>query len=413
MNSPSAPSLLSLWVFIWLAVLIGFVQAETNVVTLLLDGGESAWQRLGDETIPPEEDLATFVDLADKLVRWIPRSFWKEHAIDSISRGGDPHMGDVVHLEGIVTFAAKLDGIYRCTMALNNGSTADIFLTHVPQAWQLDVSIQERATAFGVYVKTSPLPLGEETMKKSGVPVFVAPAIQWFPDTWLGNLGFDVGSFDQVPVSRVTEVEQNDEETNYRAFKFTDSDVEPFYGLLRTVSAASDGLLEEEAKKLPIEVADLFNRPSETWGKPVLLSGTAKRIIPTPVLDSEIPSLFGIDHYYQIYLFTEQSRGNPIVVCVGSLPEGMPVGDSADFFESITVAAVPYKLWIYDTPQGQHYAPILVGRSPTWHPNLVVKHQPPKSVTSLSFAAFCTLVAIWVACRFWARRYTTYTVQHQ
>jgi len=228
-------------------------------------------------------------------------------------------------------------------------------------------------------------------------------------DTWLGNLGFDVRLFDQVPVSRVTELDSHDEETNRLMFKFTDADYEPFYSLLRAVSETPPGWLEEEAAKWqhtekPISVTDLFNRPQETRGKPVLLHGTAKRVILTPVTDSETPSLFGIDHYYQVYLFTEQSRGNPIVVCVRSLPEGMPVGSASDFAQPITVAAVPYKLWIYETREGPHYAPVLVGRSLVWHPMPTSKRPPSEFALAFSYAAFFTLIFLWFACRLWSRR---------
>jgi len=366
-------------------ILFSFVLPDTEFAQTLLGDDESAWQKLGDATRPPEQDLAVFADLTNKLAQWVPRSFLKDNA---------------VHLEGNVTHVTKYNAhtpLYRCKMMLNNGTIAEVFVPSVPKAWKQDAPMQERAAVFGVCVKSY-----------KDTPIFAAPALQWFPDTWLGNLGFDVASFDQVPVSRVTELEHHDEETNRRMFKFTESDWEPFYGLLRAVSATSPGWLEEEAKKFdaekPVGVADLFNRPSETRGKPVLLRGTAKRVLPTPVTDSEVRSLFGIDHYYQIYLFTEQSQGNPIVVCVGSLPEGMPVGDAADFSEPITVAAVPYKLWIYETLSGQHYAPILVGRSPVWHPKPAVQRPPPEFITAFSYAVFFTLVLIWFACRYWARR---------
>ena len=352
---------------------------------MLLADNESVWQTLGDDAVPPEQDLATFAELTNRLSQWVPRSFLKNNA---------------AILEGNITFVTKYDErtpLYRCTMALNDGTVADVFTASVPNTWKLDVPMQERAAAFGVYVKTY-----------NDVPIFAAPAIQWFPDTWLGNLDFDVGSFDQVPVSRVTELEQHDEETNRRMFKFTEADREPFYGLLRAVSETPAGWLEEEAKKhhveTPFGVTDLFNRPHETRGKPILLHGTAKRIVPTPVTDNEAQALFGIDHYYQIYLFTDGSQGNPIVVCVLSLPEGMPTGDGADFLEQITVAAVPYKLWIYETPTGPHYAPVLVGRSPVWQP-LPTRHRlPPESAQTFSFTLFFTLVLIWFACRYWARR---------
>jgi hypothetical protein len=368
--------------------LCSLVLFDAESVKILLDCDEPAWQRLGDDSVPLEQDLATFADLADKLARWVPRSLLKENATDALL----PTRGTVVRLEGHVLSLKKYDSVYHCTMELNNGTVTEIFVPSVPQDWKHDVPIRERAAALGVYVKSY-----------KDVPVVAAPAIQWFPDTWLGNLGFDVGSFDQVPVCRVTEREQNDEETNQRTFRFTESDREPFYGLLRAMSDTSEGEAEEEAKKQSVSVTDLFNRPQETRGRCILLSGTAKRIVPTPVTDSEVQSLFGIDHYYQIYLFTEQSQGNPIVVCVGSLPEGMSAGDAADFSESITVAAVPYKLWIYETPTGPHYAPILVGRSPVWHPKLPDKRYVSESATAFSFTLFFVLVLIWVACRFWRR----------
>ena len=372
-------------------ILFSSVLFDAEFIKTLLDCDEAAWQRLGDETIPPEQDVETFAELADKLTRFVPRSFLKEHVTDI----QPPNRGEVLYLEGRIVLSEKYEGkipAYLCKIILGDVTEAVIFTPSVPQGWKQN----DRIAAFGVYIKSY-----------NNTPVFVSPAIQWFPDTWLGNLGFDVGSLDQVPVSRVIdeEVKQNDDETNRRLFKFTESDSEPFYGLLQAISATPDGWLEEEAKKhhaeTPFTVTDLFNRPHETRGKPVLLSGTAKRIVPTPVTDNEVLSLFGIDHYYQIYLFTEQSRGNPIVVCVHSLPKGIPAGNTNDFAEQITVAAIPYKLWVYETPTGPHYAPVLVGRSPTWHPKLAGSRPIPESATTFSFTLFFALILIWFGCRYW------------
>ena len=368
-----------------LLLLLSFALFDTEFVKTLLDHDESAWQTLGDDAVPPDQDLATLAELTHRLARWVPRSFLRDKATT---------------LEGKITLVTKYDTrtpLYRSKMVLGDGTLADVFTPSVPQAWTLDVPMQERSVLFGVSVKTY-----------NGIPVFAAPAVQWFPDTWLGNLGFDVGSFDQMPISRVTELERHDEETNRLIFKFTEADREPFYGLLRAISETPAGWLEEEATRHHAETSfsaiDLFNRPHETRGKPILLHGTAKRIVPTPVTDGEARALFGIDHYYQIYLFTDQSQGNPIVVCVRSLPEGMPIGDATDFLEQITVAAVPYKLWIYETPTGPHYAPVLVGRSPVWHPLPARQRLPPESVQAFSYTVFFTLILIWFACRFWLRR---------
>ena len=369
--------------------LCSLVLFDVEFIKTIFDEDESAWQSLTDDSVPPEQDLAILSDLADKLARWVPRSVLKEHA----NTFSSPRIGEAVQLEGNAILVTKYDSVYRCRIELNTNVIADVFVPSIPQAWKPGTPMQERVAAFGIYIKSY-----------ENIPIFAAPAIQWYPNSWLGNLGFDVGSFDQVPVRRVTEAQHQNEETNRQTFKFTESDREPFYGLLQAVSATSEGWLEKEAKKQSVNVPDLFNRPHETRGKPVLLHGTAKRIVSTPVTDSEVHALFGIDHYYQIYLFTEQSQGNSIVVCVPSLPEGMPIGDGNNFSEQITVAAVHYKLWIYDAPSGQHYAPVLVGRSLVWHPKLPEKRTLPESFTTFSFALFFTLVLLWFACRFWGRR---------
>jgi len=391
------------------AVRVDAVPFDTGVVPALLDGGESAWQRLRDEDTPPEHDIETLADLADKLARRVPRQFLKENIADS----RPPQQGEAVRLEGRVIAVTKYAGrvpVYRCRIVLNHDifprgkhsgkqdeNEAEIFTPSIPQSWTCGVPMQESAAAFGIYIKSY-----------NGTPIFIAPALEWYPDTWLGNLGFNVAAFDQVPVSRVTEWEEQDEETNRLMFKFTEADVEPFYGLLRAVSAMPEGWMENEAKKRqteePMSVTDLFNRPGETRGKPVLLRGTAKRIVPTPVMDSAVQSLFGIDHYYQVFLFTEGAQGNPIVVCLHSLPEGMPTGDSSGFSEEITVAAIPYKLWIYETGLQPHYAPLLIGRSLTWHPKVPGARHVPEGFAALSLTAFCMLAILWFACRFWARR---------
>ena len=367
--------------------LLSFFVFDSEFAQTLLADNESAWQMLGEDAVPPEQDLAILAELTNRLARWVPRSFLREKTI---------------RLEGSVTFVTKYNErtpLYRCKMTLNDGALADVFTSSIPSPWKQDVLMQEQAAVFGMYIKSH-----------NGVPVFAAPAIQWFPDTWLGNLGFDVALFDQVPVSRVIDDELNnhDDEMIRLMFKFTGADREPFYGLLRAVSETPASWLENEAQKqhaeMPFGVVDLFNRPHETRGKPILLRGSAKRIVRTPVTDSETRALFGIDHYYQIYLFTEQSQGNPIVVCVRSLPEGMPTGDGADFLEPITVAAVPYKLWIYETTTNPHYAPVLVGCEPVWHPLPTKQRSPPESVQTFSFTLFFTLVLIWFACRLWMRR---------
>ena len=371
-------------------ILFSLIVCDTDFAKLLLGYDENDWQPLLDTDTPSVHDIETFSLLAHRLAHWIPGSF-----LQSNTR----------RLEGKIISVTKLRNIYRCKMILDEQSV-DIFVPAIPADWPLDWQLgkpmNERAAAFGVYIKTH-----------HDIPVFVAPAIEWFPDSYLGHRGFNAASFDGVPIRRVVEIESHDDETNYRTFAFTESDIAPFYGLLRAMSAVNKnnfvcGSLSQTAMdaKETVRIIDLFNRPEETRGIPILLHGTAKRIIPTPVVDSEVHTLFGIKHYYQIYLYPEESRGNPIVVCVPSLPVGMPTGDERDFSEVVSITAVLYKLWIYNTSSGRHYAPVLIGQTPVWHPdNTDYNTSGTRIFSSISFTVFLVLVLIWFACRVYVRRF--------
>ncbi|MDR0522451.1 MAG: hypothetical protein LBH00_11450 [Planctomycetaceae bacterium] len=346
-----------------------------------LELDETGRQRLFNGNIPPEEHIDSLCQWTERLARTVPKSFLQKNGTS---------------LKGTAVFVTKFGTVYRVKLILPDHREtgyreAVIFTPVIPNGWSVGQPMRESTAAAGVYLKTY-----------QNVPIFAAPAMQWFPNTWLGRIGFDAAAFDRVPVYRVTERDQHDAESNRRAFKLTEFDSEPFYGLLRAVSAMPAGRLEQEAKRQqaesPVSVTELFNNPRETRGKAVLLHGTAKRIIRTAVTDDEVQWLFGIDFYYQIYLFTAESQGNPIVVCVRSLPDGLQPGDSPDFAEQITVAAVPYKLWIFETKKQPHYAPLLIGREPVWHPKPVMP-KPPSSAAAVSLTLFLTLWLIWFACR--------------
>lgn len=305
--------------------------------------------------------------------------------------------------------------------------------------------------------KDEEIPLAIRSANDELLPLLIAPKVEWYPINsanhansdaptgpdsldfhgFLGSIGFDVGSFDLIPSLRISDVKKKrfDElppslqllsrnEIIQRAFKFTEADRDPFYGLLRAAKQTSSGRIEQEARrelkkedKTFSSAVRLFNDPAGTRGKPVLLTGTAKRILSTLVEDKEVQKLYGIDKYYQIYLFTKDSQNNPLIVCVTSLPDGMPVGSDDKYAEQITVGAIPYKLWIYESsaklegPDGEvignkpAYAPLLIGRSVNWHPTK--KHDrplagdllPSGTASSISLGIFVALLALWIGLR--------------
>lgn len=170
----------------------------------------------------------------------------------------------------------------------------------------------------------------------------------------------------------------------------------------------------QQAENGKFSVFPLFNLPDEQWGRLVILEGTARRAIPINLgssslrgkANNDIVARYGLDHYYEIELFTEDSRNNPIVFCVRHLPKGFPQGDAID--EKVRIAGFFFKSWSYYTqrsadiqPDGtlkkhQQLAPLLIGRQAVW-----VRQAPPARNPYVGvFAGGLFLVAvlgIWLA----------------
>ncbi len=336
---------------------------------------------------------------------------------------GDPasHGKAIALNRGYVTFVEELPlsqedqkkclfpAVFRCQFAIDHYNRVEVLCAFVPDTWPRNTPMCERASTVGVRYRDPVFPQQVLTILADPEPVMtpemlrqlrsppihrgvVAPRLKWFPDTLLGRTGFDVGSFEAVPPLSITDMNNDHfdlppslqhlsrQEILRRAFKITEADIRPFYGLLQTVqhpdfSRLALEQMEQETKRLPV-VEELFTDPKQTRGKPVLLHGTAKRVVEMPVKDQEVRKLYGIDKFYEIYLFAPESQGNPMVLCTPSLPEGMPTGTDTDYSEQISVLAIPYKLVVYETgvprQTGEgpkpHFGPMLVGAQPTWHP---------------------------------------------
>lgn len=447
------------------------IDAEFTKTLLQMD--DIAWETLGSETIPIEQQQDSVLEMMNRLQRYVPYSLLKDGVSASFPASGgatpislsalvaDPAQfrgkafllrGNVVRVEDVALNPAEkkllgIPAIYRCRFQVPDQGEAEIITHFAPTSWKRNEPIRERADVVGIYIKRiRPEKEGGEKENAKPVdgdaaifddapdliPLLVSPKIQWFPDTLLGNLGVDVGSFEHVPPLKIADLKKKTfdslspvlellprNEIIQRAFKFTEADRDPFYGMLRAAADTPSGLIEREGRKEAektgqrfASAVELFNNPAETRGIPVLLTGTAKRVLPTLVEDKEIKKLYGIDRYYQIYLFTDDSQGNPLVVCVASIPEGMPTGAGPDYNEKISVGAFPYKLWVYETSAKLEdgdgyrpsYAPLLVGRAPIWHPKKSEKAEPkspfsPETQSAITFGIFAFLAVVWIFMR--------------
>ncbi len=459
--------------FFCLLLLLGFSTplfgTETSPITaeftkMLLEMDDVSWDTLGSEQIPLEQQQEPVYDMMNRLRTTVPKSFL-QHGISPLPQSFSAlvleeklYRGRAFELKGTATWVEelplnpmeqkkfRLPKYFRCRLSIA-GNRVDLLTPTVPVAWKRNEPISENIAATGLYIKRF-LPKEHENKDESTptetdilegkttdwVPLCVAPEIEWYPDTLLGQLGMDVGSLDQIPVLRIGDLKKKElpvaepfemldrSEFLRRAFKFTDADQAPFYGLLRACKNAKPGQLGAVARtamekdgKTEYSATKLFTQPAEQRNNLVLLYGTAKRVIPTLVENKEIRDLYGIDKYYQIYFFTEDARENPLVACVAELPPGMPVGSGPDYSERISIAGFFYKLWVYESSavveksgkEGETYkpnfAPLLIGRNPDWYPspkNAKAVVQFHGGFASWSLTVFAVLALAWFSLHF-------------
>jgi len=204
------------------------------------------------------------------------------------------------------------------------------------------------------------------------MPGLVSARVAWYPDNLLGRLGMDVGLLDTV-LNRTP---------------ITGEEREAFYQMLAAVGRARPGELLDQAEadlhgqgQAACSVVPLFNQADDQLGRLVVLEGVVRRAIRIVVDQPDIVARLGIDHYYEMDLFTDDSQGNPLVFCVRELPDGMPPGDSGPYAYRVRVAGFFFKTWAYHSSEAlesdrsgtpaRQLAPLLIGRQPRLCPEPV------------------------------------------
>ena len=120
----------------------------------------------------------------------------------------------------------------------------------------------------------------------------------------------------------------------------------------------------------PVTYAQLFNQPANYRGRLVTLSGVVRR-----VERIEIPrNQYGIEAYYQVWLFPDDNPSAPMVVYCLDLPQGFPTG--TDLTAQSGLTAFFFKLWAYSTPEADRVAPMLLAKTLRWWKQPVVTPEP-------------------------------------
>jgi hypothetical protein len=276
----------------------------------------------------------------------------------------------------------ELPRYYRCELAISDQDRpAVVFAAAVPQAWPEKAPLNERVAVFGVFLKNT----GPDARQRG--PVFAALRVAWYPATPLGDLGMDVGLFDQL---RTVEPPADGkkkppvQKLDPQAMRLGPASRECFYQLLSAAGRATPAELVKTARESlkrqgrdRSSVVPLFNDAVHQQGNLVHLHGTARQVIPIAVSDEDVVARFGITRYYQVIFFTDDSQRNPLVFCCREIPSEMPQGQTSNYRESITATGFFFNTWAYHSRQseegpesGQRWqlAPLVIGHSLVWHP---------------------------------------------
>ncbi len=285
--------------------------------------------------------------------------------------------GNLYHLKGTAEAIEKvnliqelqqrlnINALYFVAIKLDCGLRTIVITDTIPKAWKLGDKIAYPVSTDAYFVKYGTL---DEKLDSPLSSYFVSQRIAWHPNNALGNLGMDFGLFDDldtrpIPANRKIPYPQD------CTLNFTNRNC--LYGMLIAAKNCLDtegafnsickqaiGSCEEiwnirdprgsmvvERQSYPVE--SLFNDPIAQRGQLFWLTGQAKRIVPVPIEDDFIRSKYGIDKYYNIYLFTNDSDDNPLVILTLELPSGVKTGDGPGYSYDLSMPCFFFNTWMY------------------------------------------------------------------
>lgn len=309
-------------------------------------------------------------------------------------------------LEEDVVFRYRVPSFYTCKLELNDGRHVTLFCQQIPRALQKPGALESKPKVglIALFLKKGEkeenvsIPDPEkpgETLELASM-FMVGRRLAWYPDTLLGNAGFDEGLFDDLDREELAEDAKRSVMVDMR---LSSRNRECFYQMMSTVfhmppdslakivadveANAPDEhfekinypgheklLKEGKRPRRYSSVIPLFNQPAKERGHFFFLKGIARRIVPIRVDDSDVNNRFGINHYYEVFLFPDEAPESPMVVLVPELPPGVTPGSDMGYFVELEVPAFFFNTWSYEKGKSQdgkqlrRLSPLLIGGTP-------------------------------------------------
>ncbi|MEX0727409.1 MAG: hypothetical protein WEB58_13985 [Planctomycetaceae bacterium] len=130
----------------------------------------------------------------------------------------------------------------------------------------------------------------------------------------------------------------------------------------RTIRQETSPLFKDKPIEKFQPFVDLFKHPEAYVGKSVTLSGYTRRLITA----SADPNPYGVKTLYELWLFTDDSQNNPLVVVCTDIPPDLPRGD--ELINGISVTGYFFKLYGYDAADSRRLAPMILAHRVEWNP---------------------------------------------
>lgn len=308
--------------------------------------------------------------------------------------------------------------IYRAQITTDAGAAITVYTGAVP-SFKAPAAFSSEGAALSRRVAGVGIRFGHERSEPGAEPhaALLSPRLEWIPpETPLGAAGLDLSSYEDAPVYPIDALEKEKSPERRkefaRALRWTRDDRRPFYGTLAAVKRMRPGSDPREPLR---DVVPLFNRPEENQGRLASFSGWARRVNLVLVEDPDVRAATGLDRYYQIFVYTNDSQGWPLTLCAPELPDGMTVGGGREYRRNVDISGYFYKTWAYrksgkDAGEPENIdlkewtrAPLLVGRITKAYPEEEEEERAPVAPGAV-FATFAALACAWIILRRWSQR---------
>jgi hypothetical protein len=340
---------------------------------------------------PTAEDWGLLVQMAHRLgqqsdadlKRWtLPSENLPSASVgELVELTGVAERIEEVALPSATVLDAEIKKLFRTSVKLPDGATAEVLSTNAPARWERDATLNEKVSLRGVLLRGSDKPL------------LFAQNFAWHPTAGvpsgqllLARHGMDASLWDDVVqrsplispekgreaeafyavLSTLAKVPASElkSATNQAIAEAVSDSASPTTKMEQQIAVAT----EELAGRGLSSVVPLFLEPENSVGQLVRVEGVARRAV--RVADSD-PSR----EYYELEVFTPDSQNLPLVFAVASLPPDFPLGDA--IHAGVRVEGVFFKSWQYRTrkvvetngatgTQQQRYTPLLMAARLTW-----------------------------------------------